>query len=199
MSRQIVSRRSALRLIARTGAALGAGGCFALSLKTRPLAGAPWAGLSEGQADQQTIRPVGAEFAAESAVISGTKSTILVNISGPAGRHCAMAYAVSDSKEHYKAVPGGRGVIGKDGLCTIRVDVAQLPNQKVFLRVVTGNTKTFDEDFAGTEAFVVKIAKGVIAGFEGVKSRPLINVRSGEKGIAVAATTAAACVGRKAR
>ena len=196
MSRKILSRRCALGLIAKTGATLGAGTCFFLTLKTRPLAAAPLCPPFEGRMRQKVNRPGINKADAENVVISGAGSALIVKIAGATGRHCGLAYAVIDADKSYKAVPGGRGVISSDGLCIIRVDVRKLPNRKVFLRVVTGNTRAFDDDFAGTEVFVVNIAGGAISGFEGVQSRPLINARGGEKGLsAVASSASSAAVG----
>lgn len=183
MSQKAVSRRSALGMIAKTGA-LGAGACFFISLKTRPLAG------------QTRKRPGRVKYAAENVVISGTGSTLMVKVSGPPGRHCGIAYATTDRQEDYKAVQGGQGVIGKDGLCTLQVDVKSLPNQKVFLRIVTGNTGSFDDELAGTEAFVVNISGKAIAGFDGVKTRPLVDSRNEQVAVA---SFAAACITVKRR
>ena len=173
MRRQKITRRDALAMIAKTGATLGAGTCFFLSLKTSPLAAAPWDSPPEGQAVQQRKLPRSVKAIPEKVVISGSGSTLIVRISGPAGRHCGVAYATADSKERYKAVPNGRGVIGKDGLCTIKVDVKSLPDQKVYLRVVTGSKSDFIADIKGTKAFEVHISKGAITRFGGTTGRAL--------------------------
>lgn len=173
MSRQKITRRDALGMIAKTGAALGAGTCFFLSLKTSPLAAAPWDSPLEGLADQKDSLPRSVKSVPEKVVISGSGSTLIFRISGPAGRHCGVAYATVDSKRRYKAVSRGRGVIGKDGLCTIKVDVKNLPSQKVYLRVVTGSSSDFTADIKGTKAFEVQVSKGVITRFGGATGRVL--------------------------
>jgi len=173
MSRQKITRRDALGMIAKTGVTLGAGTCFFLSLKTSPLAAAPWDLPPEGQAVQKRRLPQRVKSVAEKVVISGSGSTLIFRISGPEGRHCGIAYATADTKEHYKAVPKGRGIIGKDGLCTIQVDVKSLPGQKLYFRVVTGSKSDFTANVKGTKAFEVHVSKGVILRFAGVTDRML--------------------------
>lgn len=173
MSRQKITRRDALGMIAKTGVTLGAGTCFFLSLKTSPLAAAPWDLPPEGQAVQKSRRPQRVKSVTEKVVISGSGSTLIFRISGPAGRHCGVAYATADSKGRYKAVPKGRGVIGKDGFCTIKVDVKSMPHQKVYLRVVTGSKSDFTAGVKGTKAFEVHVSKGNITRFAGITQRPL--------------------------
>lgn len=173
MSSQKITRRDALGMIAKTGATLGAGTCFFLSLKTSPLAAAPWDSPQEGLADQKRSLPRSVKSVPEKVVISGSGSTLIFRISGPAGRHCGVAYATVDSNKHYKAVSRGRGVIGKDGLCTIQVDVKSLPNQKVYLRVVTGSRSDFTANVKGTKAFEIQVSKGVIMRFGGATGRML--------------------------
>ena len=196
MGRKTISRRDVLGVIGKTGAALGAGACFFLSLKTSPLEGAakeaPVAGTGPAQLSRQKI----AVQAAEKVVISGAGSKLTVKISGPSGRHFAVAYATADVREQYKAMAGARGYIGENGLGTVEADVKTLPSGKVFLRVVTGKTGAFDDDIAGTEAFVVQISKGAIAGYEGVLSRPLLSAKAGQVAVA---SFAAACWSAKKR
>jgi len=90
MSRQKITRRDALGMIAKTGVTLGAGTCFFLSLKTSPLAAAPWDLLPEGQAVQKRRLPRSVKSVAEKVVISGSGSTLIFRISGPEGRHCGI-------------------------------------------------------------------------------------------------------------
>jgi hypothetical protein len=184
MSCSKISRRAALGVFAKTGAALGAGTFFFLSLKTVRLADA-------AEAAPQGKAPLGAT---EKVMIGGAGSTLTVKISGVPGRYCGLSYATTDTQDHYRAVPNARGIIGKDGTVTVTSNVKDLPNGRIYLRVVTGRTSGFDEDIAGTEAFVVNISKGQIEGFEGLKSRPLENAKS--IGVAVA-SVAAACNVRK--
>jgi len=196
MSRKTISRRDALGVIGKTGATLGAGACFFLSLRTSPLAAAWRDPSSAGTAKAQSGRVKAGTRGPEKVVISGSGSRLRVKVSGPPGRHFALACAATDAPEHYKAVANARGYIGENGLGTLEVDVKGLPNGKVYLRVVTGNTNAFDDDIAGTEAFVIKVSKGAIAGYEGLLSRPAVGARGAE---ITAASFAAACVSTKKR
>lgn len=188
MNRKKISRREALGVIGKGGAVLGGGTCFFLCLKTTPLSAAP------RQTDRLRRRVTRAAMG-EKVLISGEGSVLAVKISGPAGRYCAVSYATSDDRDAYQLFPESRAVIGRDGLCTLRLDTGRLPNQKIYLRVVTGNTAEFDDDYSGTEAFVIHISKGVISRYEGVLSRPLVNAKSA----AAAATFAAAGARAKRR
>lgn len=196
MNEKKISRRDALGVIGKTGATLGAGTCFFLSLKTSPLLGALGDAPASGTAPAQAPRLKAVTSLPEKVVVSGSGSTLTVKISGPPGRHYAVAFATTDAREHYKAVADSRGTIGENGLGNLEVDVKSLPDGKVFLRVVTGRTGSFDEDIAGTEAFVVNASKGAIVGYEGILSRPLIGAK-GDK--AAAASFAAACFSGKQR
>jgi hypothetical protein len=184
MSRTKISRRDALGVVVKTGAALGAGTLFFLSLKTARPAGA----AEDSPQGQAPLRGT------EKVMIGGAGSTLTVKVSGAPGRHCGLSYATADAQDRYRAVPNARGIIGRGGTATVRLNVKELPDGKVYLRIVTGRTSQFDEDIAGTEAFVVNISKGQIEGFEGLKSRPLENAKS--IGVAVA-SVAAACYVRK--
>ncbi len=196
MSHGKISRRNALGVIGKSGATLGAGACFFLSLRTSPLAAAWRNSSSAGAAKAQSGRLGAGTRGPEKVVISGSGSKLMVKVSGPPGRHYALACAATDALEHYKAVPNARGTVGRNGLGTLEVDAKALPDGKIFLRVVTGNTSAFDDDIAGTEAFVIKVSKGAIAGYEGLLSRPVVGAGGAET---TAASFAAACVSAKKR
>ena len=184
MNQNKVNRRHALGLIAKTGMTLGAGTCFFLCLKTSPLAGEQKDLSSSGTVGCKIDKPGRDKSVAEKVVISGSDSTIVFRISGAPGRHFGIAHATADTKERYRAVAEGQGVIGKNGLGTIKINVKDLPSGKVYLRVVTGNGKDFSEAARGTQAFQVQTAEGCIKSFKGVRQRPL---ETG--GVAVAAAT----------
>ena len=175
MKRKTISRRDALGIIGKTGISFVSGSYFFLTLRTSPLAPAPQI--------------------AEKVLISGTGSRLTVQISSRPGRHCAVAYAPTDSRPYYKAVANSRGLIGANGMAIIEVDVKSLPDGKIFLRVVTSNTNSFDDDIAGTEAFVIQVSRGAIVGYEGLTSRPMENARVGNN--ITVATTASACFTNK--
>jgi hypothetical protein len=185
MSRKQISRRDALGMIAKTSTAVGAGTCFFLSLKTSPLLGAIDEAPVSGPGQVKAPRSKAAPQVAEKVVVSGSGSTLIFKISGPPGRHCGVSYATTDAREHYKAAANGRGVIGKDGLCTIEVDTKSIPDQNVYFRVVTGRSGDFNEDVRGTQSFEVQISNGAVARFGGVREKSLEQVES-------AATCAAA-------
>ena len=173
MSRKTISRRDALGVIGKTGAALGAGTYFFLSLKTSPLAGAPKTTTVPEMGHVKTTSLKAAPRISEKVVVSGSGSTLVFKISGPAGRHYGVSFATTDARESYKAAANTRGLIGENGLATIEVDVRGLPNGKVFLRVVTGASGEFNNDLRGTKAFEVTVLNGVVTKFSGVRERPL--------------------------
>ena len=185
MSRKTISRRDALGVIGKTGAALGAGTYFFLSLKTSPLAGAPKTTTVPEMGHVKTTSLKAAPRISEKVVVSGSGSTLVFKISGPAGRHYGVSFATTDARESYKAAANTRGLIGENGLATIEVDVRGLPNGKVFLRVVTGTSGEFNKDLRGTQAFEVTISNGVVTKFGGVRERRLES--------ASAAATVAVC------
>ena len=170
MHRKTISRRDALGIIGKTGISFASGSYFFLTLSTS--------------------RPGAALQTAEKVLISGTGSTLTVKISSRPGRHYAVAYATIDRREHYKAVADSRGLFDRSGMAIIAVNVKDLPDGKIFLRVVTGNTNSFADDIAGTEAFAIRVSRGAIAGYEGLTSRPMENARGTNL---TAAACAAAC------
>jgi hypothetical protein len=180
MSPKKVTRRDALGLIGKSGITLSTGPFFFLSLGTSPLDGDSLRGaFTEGQVRPPKKRPrIPAQKpplkpAPEKVMISGTGSNLKVTISGPPGRHCGIVFATSDRRESYKAVARGRGVIKKDGICTLEIDTKNLPNQRVYLRVVTGSTSNFTKNAKGTKTFEVLIAQGTVSRFIGVRERGL--------------------------
>ena len=173
MSRKTISRRDALGVIGKTGAALGAGTYFFLSLKTSPLAGAPKTTTVPEMGHVKTTSLKAAPRISEKVVVSGSGSTLVFKISGPAGRHFGVSFATADARESYKAAANTRGLIGENGLATIEVDVKGLPNGKVFLRVVTGASGEFSKDIRGTKAFEITVLNGVVTKFGGVREKPL--------------------------
>jgi hypothetical protein len=182
MNRQKVTRRDALGMIGKSGITLSAGPFFFLSLGTSPLDGdSPERVFSNGQVRPPKKKPsVVAPKPApkpvpEKVIISGSGSKISFRITGPRGRHCGVAFALADSRQSFKAVPGGRGVIGKNGVCIITIDTKTLPNQRLFLRVVTGSSADFKENVMGSKAFEIVVAKGAISRFVGVRERSMEN------------------------
>ena len=180
MSPKKVTRRDALGLIGKTGITLSAGPFFFLSLGTSPIAADSLEGaFSEDQvkpppkkplvrAPRPPLKPV-----PEKVMISGAGSKLRIRISGPPGRHCGVVFATSDKRESYRAVTRGRGVIKKDGICTIEIDTKSLPNRRLYLRVVTGSASDFTKNVKGTKTFGILIARGMVSQFIGVRERGL--------------------------
>lgn len=192
MNPKKISRRSALGVIGKTGAALGAGTYFFLTLKTAPLHGSIDGVPEQDPGRAQKTLPKPGLRPAEKVVISGSGSKLIVKISGPPGRHYAVVYATADSAEAYKPLLDARSYIGENGLGTVGIDVKGLPNGKIFLRVVTGSSSDFAQDRRGTEAFTITMANGAVSTFGGVRERPL-------RGTTAVASLAAACLGTKVR
>ncbi|MDZ7665522.1 MAG: hypothetical protein U5K27_09405 [Desulfotignum sp.] len=163
-----MTRRDALGVFAKAGAAFGTGICFFLSLKTSPMADALQDFSQKKPSVKKDSFPNRIDSTAEKVVISGTGSTITFRISGSAGRHCGVAYATTDSREHYRGISKARGIIGRDGLGTIQINVKDLPAGKVYIRVVTGLKKDFSVGTRGTQAFVIHNANGVVIDFGGL-------------------------------
>ena len=192
MKRKLISRREALGVIGKTGTALGAGTCFFVSLNTTPLEGL---GLNPQTAVPAQPRPARTPAVApvqEKVVLSGSGSTLTARLQGPPGRHVAVVYTTTRTGKNYKAITNDRGYIGENGTAALDVSVAGLPNGRVFVRVVTSATAEFAKDLRGTETFEITVANGAVAGFVGVRERPL----DGTAG-AVRTAAVAACVGKK--
>ena len=186
MSLKKITRRDALGLIAKSGATLGAGPAFFLSLKTSALGGGSANSSRPARGDANPQRPRAVGGIGEKVLIGGAGSSLVFKISGPPGRHCGVSYANDDTRERYKAAPGGRGVIGADGRCTIELDLKNIPGQRLYFRVVTGSSSDFVKDRRGTLAFEVTLANGTISRFGGVRERILDSATA-------AAGAAAAC------
>lgn len=174
-----MSRRDAIGMIGKTGLSLSTAQFFFLSLNTQPLAGRTH---DDAASDVQVRPPRKKPLAkpvpaapAEKVMISGSGTMLTFRISGPPGRHCAVSYAMVNKKAEYRPLNKSRKVIEKNGSVTIPVDVSDLPNQKLFFRVVTGATADFTRVVRGTKVFEVVVAGGKIARFVGVSNRSLSN------------------------
>lgn len=177
MTHKTFNRREVLERISKTGIGMSTAPLFFLSLKTAPLSDAFAAQPALSRA-KPVRKPVPGGSAEEKALISGQGSKITVKISGSAGRHCGLAFAVSNTPSAYKAVRNGRGTIGRNGVCIIKIDTDSLPDGRVFLRAVTGSSRDFSRDARGTETFELEISGGRISGFKGVRERVLSNTKT---------------------
>jgi len=173
MSRNRVPRRSVLGMIGKTGIALSAQPLFVISLKTFSLLDDSLDYFPPDDQGEYDINLPKTGNPEEKVVISGSGYEIAVKISGPAGRYCAVAYATADTRTSYRKVAKSLSKIGRTGTCTIKIDTRNLPNQKVYLRIVTSTSSTFNSDVKGTRAFEVTIFRGRITQFGGVRERPM--------------------------
>jgi hypothetical protein len=186
MKKEIKTRREALGLIGKTGIFLGAVPYFFVSLRITPESETnSTSELSQKQQDK--TRDV-----QEKAVISGSGSRLAVTINGKPGRHYFVAVAASDERENYGAFPNSKGIINSKGSGSVVVDLKNVANSRIYVKVVTGETDKFDTQMAETEAFIITLKEGAIDTFEGVVSRPVIKMTS-------VASPAAACSNIKLR
>jgi len=187
MNRKRVTRRDALGAIGKTGVALSTAPFFFLSLRTSPLDVAFRDSAPTGAQERSREARSVPTAIPEKVMISGSGSKLKVTISGPVGRHCGVVFATADKRESYKTVKRGRGVIAENGICIVDVDTRTLPDQKVFLRVVTGSSSDFSDDVKGTKPFEVLIEGGAVSRFLGVRERSMEDA-------AAVATAATACI-----
>jgi hypothetical protein len=172
MKKEIKTRREALGLIGKTGIFLGAVPYFFVSLKISPESETD--STSEfSQVQQDKTRDV-----QEKAVISGSGSRLNVTINGKPGRHYFVAVAASDEIKNYGAFPNSKGIINSKGSGSVVVDLKNIANSRIYVKVVTGETDKFNTQLAETEAFNITLKEGVINTFEGVVSRPVVKVNS---------------------
>ena len=173
MKQEKKSRREALGLIGKAGVYLGAGLAFFTSLKIYPEQGAQLKRAGNGQ---------------EKAVISGSGTKLIVQISAKPGRHYFVAGAAGDVVENYRMIPNSKGVIGRGGFAKVIINTANIENSRIFLRIVTAKTEAFDTGRAKTEAFIINTKEGGILGYEGAVNRPIVG--TGASAVAVKALLA---------
>ncbi len=170
MKKERKTRREALGLIGKTGIFLGAVPYFFVSLKISPESETD--SKSElSRAQQNKTREV-----QEKAVISGSGSRLAVTINGKPGRHYFVAVAASDKRENYGAFPNSKGIIDSKGSGSVVVDLKNVANSRIYVKVVTGETDKFNSQMAETEAFIITLKEGSIDTFEGVVSRPVVKM-----------------------
>jgi hypothetical protein len=181
-----MTRRDALGMIGKTGVMFGAATCFYLKLEVLPLEAAHHAQSLEKATGQTAARPGRVKTVPEKVAISGSGSILTFRIHGPVGRHCGVSFATTGTLAKYRGVRDAVGVIGEDGTCTIKVEVKDLPNEKLFLRVGTSSGRDFKSSLAVSKPFIVHVADGRISRFEGVRDRG-VNRNPVPAGCAVAA------------
>ena len=178
------SRRQALGLIGKAGVIMGAAPIFFVSLNIIPESETDYESELSGRQQDRT------KNVKEKAVVSGSGSQLTVKVSGKPGRHYFVAVAGSDVRENYGAFPNSKGIINPRGLGSKVIDLKILSNSRIYIKIVTGETDKFDSQLAETEAFIVNLKGGIIAAFEGVVSRPILEH---EGSMIAVASTAAVC------
>jgi hypothetical protein len=184
MEKEKKSRREALGLIGKAGILMGAVPYFFVSLKIYPEIETDFKSELSGRQQDRT------KDVQEKAVISGSGSKLMVTISGKAGRHFFVALAGSDVIEKYRRFPNTNGIINSRGIGSVVINLESITTSRIYLKIVTGDTKDFNTHLAQTEAFIVTTKGGVLDTFEGVVSRPIIE--PGSTRITCAASLAAA-------
>jgi hypothetical protein len=176
------SRREVLKLIGKTGLFLGAVPVFFTSLKITSQSEAATNYLT-GATQLTNIQ--------EKAFISGSGSSLTVNVTGKPGRAFFVTFAATDIKENYRRISGSDGIINARGTGTLTVNVRYIPNTRIYLKVITAEPTNLRTPVGGTEPFVVSIRNGAIYSFEGLVSRPILGgaTESAQVLIAMAATT----------
>jgi hypothetical protein len=105
----------------------------------------------------------------EKVVVSGKNRQLYFTIAGKPGRHCAIVYRTEHMKKNdYRLIADKKTIIGKEGVVTVIIDMAQFLDQKVYFVVITSNkeayadSKQFKEmipldqtDFRGTPPFEI--------------------------------------------
>ena len=180
MKNENKSRREALKLLGRTGLFLGAVPVFFTSLKINPVE------ASEAP-DEHGNFPSALE---EKATISGSGTSLTINVSGKPGRVFFVTFAVTNVRENYRRIPGSDGVISARGTGRVTINTAAIPSAKVYVKVITGEANNTSTGLSETEPVVITIQNGAIQTFEGTISRPILGteVISAQVLIAMAAS-----------
>ncbi len=100
------SRREVLKLIGKTGLFLGAVPVFFTSLKITPQSEAATNYLT-GATQLTNIQ--------EKAFISGSGSSLTINVTGKPGRAFFVTFAGTNIRENYRRIPGSDGIINSRG------------------------------------------------------------------------------------
>jgi hypothetical protein len=174
------SRREALKLLGRTGLLMGAVPVFFTSLKINPVE------ASEGQEESGSL----VSAVEEKTTISGSGSSLTVNVSGKPGRVFYITFALTNVRENFRRIPGSDGVISARGTGRITINTTAIPSAKVYVKVITGEANNTSTGISETEPVVITIENGTIKAFEGTISRPILGteVISAQVLIAMAAS-----------
>jgi hypothetical protein len=184
MKNENKSRREALKLLGKTGLFLGSVPVFFTSLKINPLDESGQVNNSENSSPALPL------IEGEKASISGSGTSLTVNVSGKPGKVFFVTFAVVNTRENYRRIPGSDGVITARGTGRVTINTAAIPSSKVYVKVITGEANNTTTGISETEPVVITILNGTIQAFEGTVSRPIsgTQVISAQVLIAMAAT-----------
>ena len=186
MKNENKSRRETLKLLGRTGLFLGAVPVFFTSLKIN----------ASDETGTSVDSPGGPQFRTamvqEKAFISGSGSSLTVNVTGKPGRVYYVTFAATDIRENYRKIPGSEGTINARGVGSVTINIQAIPTAKVFLKVITGEPENVKTMLAETEPVTLSIRNGVISSFEGTVSRPIVETRISSSSVLIAMAAAGA-------
>src|SRR3972149_6927675 len=68
---------------------------------------------------------------------------VLFNIAGRTGVHFKIYYSPTDKEGSYRLLPGGDGVISKNGMASLPLNIEDLNIEKIYLKVFTSDIADF--------------------------------------------------------
>jgi ABC-type transport system substrate-binding protein len=73
----------------------------------------------------------------------GEMAKVTLNIAGQPGVNFKVEYSTTGAEDSYAQVPKGAGVIGSNGLGTVRFDLRKLGKEEVYVKVTTSDSADF--------------------------------------------------------
>lgn len=68
------------------------------------------------------------------------------NIAGRTGVYFKIYYSPTDKEESYRLLPGGDGVIGKNGMTSLPLNIEDLNVENIYLKVFTSDNADFSSE-----------------------------------------------------
>jgi hypothetical protein len=185
MKNEKKSRRETLKLLGKTGLFLGSVPVFFTSLNINPL------NEIGVLSDAPAASPANPPIVGEKAFISGSGTSLTVKVTGTPGRVFFVTFASTDVRENYRRVPGSDGVINARGNGSVVINTKNIPNNRVYLKVMTGEPNNVKSGLGETGAFMITIKEGVMQTFDGTVERPIMESKweASQVLIAMAAST----------
>ncbi|MCF7973614.1 MAG: hypothetical protein K9N55_07355 [Phycisphaerae bacterium] len=112
-------------------------GCHSQHHKDQPLPPEPAKSVISSQAVKQEVIQL---------LRQGQTDHVTLNIAGQAGTYFRVFYSQTGDEDSYALVPGGKGLIGANGLGSVDFGLKELGKDEVYLKVRTSDT----DDFAVT-------------------------------------------------